>query len=153
MYLETIQGCRPTSVTTHPASIVMTASTPEAAVIHRKGLFSGIRRRKTQVSQYQADSRNSSVPIPTMTSHARCTVLVCWIVGSWSAGTEFSPWTMVDLPVAGSDNQDARPGMGMPPLTVPLSFRCPRIVSGTSLLVVGTSSIAANLTGWSLYTH
>ena len=29
----------------------------------------------------------------------------------------------------------------------------PRSVSGTSLLVVGTSSIAANLTGWLLYTQ
>ena len=41
----------------------------------------------------------------------------------------------------------------MPPDTVPSSLRWPSRVSGTSLLVVGTSSIAANFTGWLLYTH
>src|SRR3982751_4588187 len=113
MYLYTIHGCRPTSVTTQPASIVTTASAPEPAVTHRKSLLPGIRRRKIQDSQYQPDSRNSSVPRPTMMSQARCTVLTCPMVGSWSGGTVFRPCTIVDVPVAGSDNQEARPGIGI----------------------------------------
>ena len=44
---------------------------------------------------------------------------------------------------AGISSHDAKPGIGMPPLTVPSSLRCPSNVSGTSLLVVGTSSMAA----------
>ena len=65
----------------------------------------------------------------------------------------FRPWTTVERPVLGSDNTEANPGIGIPPLTVPLSLSWPRSVSGTSLPVVGTSSIAANLTGWLLYTQ
>ena len=57
------------------------------------------------------------------------------------------------LPVAGSDNHDASPGMGIPPLTVPSELRWPSSVSGTSLDVCGTSSMAANFSGWLLYTH
>ena len=41
----------------------------------------------------------------------------------------------------------------MPPVTSPSEFRCPSRVSGTSLLVSGTISMAANFTGCSLYTH
>ena len=41
----------------------------------------------------------------------------------------------------------------MPPLTVPSSFSRPRSVSGTSLAVSGTSSMAANLTGWLMNTQ
>jgi hypothetical protein len=63
------------------------------------------------------------------------------------------PWTTVDSPVLGSDSHEARPGIGMPPVTVPSWLRWPRRVSGTSLLVSGTSSMAANLTGWLLYTQ
>jgi hypothetical protein len=55
--------------------------------------------------------------------------------------------------VLGSDSHEANPGIGMPPLTVPSSLSRPSSVSGTSLLVVGTSSIAANLTGWLVYTQ
>ena len=54
------------------------------------------------------------------------------------------------VPSAGSDSHDAKPGIGMPPVTVPSSLRWPNSVSGTSLLVSGTSSMAANLTGWLL---
>ena len=85
-----------------------------------------------------------------MTSHARWTMLIWRMVGRSSAGTVSSPCTTVALPVLGSDSHEASPGIGMPPLTVPSSLRWPSRVSGTSLLVVGTSSIAANLTGWLL---
>ena len=43
--------------------------------------------------------------------------------------------------------------MANPPTTWPLEFRWPRRVSGTSLAVLGTSSIAANFSGSLLYTH
>ena len=43
--------------------------------------------------------------------------------------------------------------MANPPTSWPLEFRCPRMVSGTSLDVLGTSSMAANLVGSLLYTH
>ena len=88
-----------------------------------------------------------------MMSHARWTTLTSLMVGRSLAGTEFSPCTTVDLPVWGSDNQEARPGIGIPPVTVSLELRWPSRVSGTSLAVCGTSSMAANLTGWSLYTN
>ena len=41
----------------------------------------------------------------------------------------------------------------MPPVTVPSLLRWPSSVSGTSLDVFGTSSIAANFTGSLLKTH
>ena len=59
----------------------------------------------------------------------------------------------MDVPVDGSESIDASPGIANPPTTCPLEFRCPKSVSGTSLDVLGTSSIAANLTGSLLYTH
>ena len=40
------------------------------------------------------------------------------MVGRSSAGTASRPCTTVDVPVLGSDSQDARPGIGIPPLTV-----------------------------------
>ena len=56
-------------------------------------------------------------------------------------------------PVLGSDSHDARPGILIPPVTSPSELSWPRSVSGTSLDVSGTSSMAANLTGWLLYTQ
>src|SRR3954451_2438866 len=126
----------------------MMLRTPEAAAARRNHLLGCIQRRNTQLAPYHAANRNRSVPRPTMTSHARWTMLTCRTVGRASAGTVSSPCTTVDRPVLGSDSHEANPGMGMPPLTVPSSLRRPNSVSGTSLLVVGTSSIAANLTGW-----
>jgi hypothetical protein len=43
------------------------------------------------------------------------------------------PCTTVLVPVFGSDRIEARPGIGMPPLTVPLLLRWPKRVSGASL--------------------
>ena len=85
-----------------------------------------------------------------MTSQARWTVLTWRVVGRSSAGTVSRPWTTVSLPVDGSESHDARPGISIPPLTVPSSLRCPSNVSGTSSVVSGTSSMAANFTGWLL---
>ena len=93
------------------------------------------------------------MPTPTMMSQARWTTFTWRFVGRSSAGTESSPWMTVARPVLGSDNHDARPGMGTPPTTCPSELRWPSSVSGTSLLVVGTISMAANLTGWLLYTQ
>ena len=81
-----------------------------------------------------------------MTSHARCTTLVSAIVGSRSAGNAFRPSTTVFLPVCGSESHDASPGSDAA-LTVPFEFTWPSSVSGTSLAVFGTSSIAANFVG------
>ena len=47
----------------------------------------------------------------------------------------------------GSESHDASPGIVIPPVTVPSEFRWPSSVSGTSLSVFGTSSIAANFVG------
>ena len=53
-------------------------------------------------------------------------------------------------PSLGSDSHDARPGILIPPVTSPSELSRPSNVSGTSLDVSGTSSMAANLTGWLL---
>ena len=63
------------------------------------------------------------------------------------------PCTTVFLPVLGSDRIDASPGIGMPPVMVPSALSRPNSVSGTSLAVWGTSSIAANFSGWLLNTQ
>ena len=57
------------------------------------------------------------------------------------------------VPSLGSDSHDASPGIRIPPVTSPSELSRPSNVSGTSLAVSGTSSIAANLTGWLLYTQ
>ena len=51
-----------------------------------------------------------------MTSHARWTTLTSGMVGRSLAGTLSSPCTTVDVPVLGSDSQEARPGIGIPPV-------------------------------------
>ena len=56
----------------------------------------------------------------------------------------------VSVPVLGSDSHDASPGIGIPPLMSPSALRWPSNVSGTSLDVSGTISIAANFIGWLL---
>ena len=53
-----------------------------------------------------------------MMSQHRCTMLTCRTVGRWFGGTEVRPCTTVFLPVLGSESQEARPGIGRPPLTV-----------------------------------
>ena len=90
------------------------------------------------------------MPSPTITSHARWTVLTWRSVGRWSAGTESRPWMTVEVPVPGSDSHDASPGILMPPVTRAVGVQAAQQVSGTSLEVSGTSSIAANFTGWLL---
>src|SRR5512132_3218297 len=80
--LYTIHGWRPTSVTIHPASIVTTERTPAAAAIHRNHRDRGMFRRNSQESANQTESKANSVPRPTMTSHARWTMLTSWIVGA-----------------------------------------------------------------------
>src|SRR6476469_2491703 len=148
IWLKTIQGCRPTSVTTQPASMVITDRTPAIEAIRRNHLVLGRSRRNSQLAPYQRESRNRSVPRPTITSHARWTTLASLTVGWEPAGKALRPLTTVAVPSAGSDRIDARPGMGMPPSTlVPDELRWPNSVSGTSLEVFGTSSIWANLVG------
>ena len=48
---------------------------------------SGCRAGTATTSAYHAASRNSSVAMPTMTSHARCTTFTSPSVGRWLAGT------------------------------------------------------------------
>ena len=88
--------------------------------------------------------------MPTIRSQARCTTLTSWIVGRSLAGVSSSPWMTVEVPWLGSDRIEARPGIGNPPTTSPSELRCPKSTSGTSLLVLGTISIAANFVGWLL---
>ena len=54
------------------------------------------------------------------------------------------------VPSLGSESHEANPGIASPPDTVPSELRWPSSVSGTSLDVSGTSSMAANFTGWLL---
>ena len=130
------------------------AATPAHEAMRRNSLLRGMSRRKIQHTQYHADSRNSSVPRPTMTSHARWTVLTCEIVGRSSRRARVSrPWTTVLVPSLGSDSHEASPGIRIPPVTSPSALSRPSSVSGTSLSVSGTSSMAANLIGWLLYTQ
>src|SRR6476469_9343800 len=102
--------------------MVTPARTQEAAGRAKKTRLVGMRRLRTQVAPYHADSRNSRVPRPTMTSHARWTTLTSDVVGRSAAGTLSRPCTTVDFPVLGSESHDARPGIGIPPLTVPLGW-------------------------------
>ncbi len=106
-----------------------------------------MRRLNTHDAKYQSESRNRNVPKPTITSHARCTTSTSAFVGRAFFGNESRPWICVLVPSAGSERIDARPGMGIPPSTSPWSFRCPNNVSGTSVAVFGTISMAANFTG------
>src|ERR1700675_2462493 len=105
--LNTIHGWRPTSVTTHPASIVITDSTPAHAAIRRNHFDFGRSCRNHQYRAYQADRRNSRVPRPTITSHARCTVFASEMVGWSPVGNALRPWITVLVPVLGSDKIDA----------------------------------------------
>ncbi len=131
----------------------ITASTPHDDATHKNSLLWGMSRRNSQVPPHQSAIRNSSVPSPIMTSHARCTVLTWLTVGIASGGNESRPWMTVSRPVLGFDSHEASPGIGIPPLTVPSSCKRPRIVSGTSLEVSATSSMAANFIGWLLKTQ
>ena len=84
--LYTIQGWRPTSLTTQPASIVTTEATPATVAMRRNHRLRGMRRRNAQLAPYHIDNSSSSVPSPTIMSQARCTVLTSESVG-WSAGS------------------------------------------------------------------
>ena len=61
-----------------------------------------------------------------MTSQARWTALTSRVVGRESAGKLSRPSITVLVPSAGSDRIDARPGIGMPPVTVPSRLRWPK---------------------------
>ena len=84
-----------------------------------------------------------------MMSQQRWTTLTCEIGRSArQRGSCRGPGSTVARPVLGSDNHDASPGMATPPSTCPEELRRPSRISGTSLLVCGTISMAANLVGW-----
>ena len=113
-------GGRPRSRPSRPPCMT-TASTPAGGRDAAGTTWSvGIRRRKTQMAAYQTDSRNSSVPSADHDVPARGGRR--WSPGR-SAGRRRArcpgPCTTVALPVLGSDSHDARPGIGIPPLTVP----------------------------------
>src|SRR4051812_6575971 len=119
-YPDTTQGWRPTSVTTQPASMAMTEATPATALARRNHFVLGRSRRKSQEIANQAASNSNRVAIPTIRSHARWTVLTSWIVGRASAGVLSRPWMEVLVPSAGSERNEASPGILMPPTTCPL---------------------------------
>ena len=85
--------------------------------------------------------------MPTITSQARWTVLASRVVGRSSSGKLSRPWITVFAPSPGSESQEARSGMGMPPVTSSWALSRPSRVSGTWLSVCGTSSMAANFVG------
>ena len=87
--------------------------------MRRNHLLLGMSLRKIHDAHHHRVSRNSRVPRPTITSHARWTTLTSWSVGRSAAGVSSSPWMTVDVPVLGSDNHEARPGIGRPPTTSP----------------------------------
>ncbi len=117
---------------------------------------SACRRRKIQRQPVpRRTSRNSSVPRPTMTSQARCTVLTCaerrpLVRRARCRG----PGRRCSCPSLGSDSHDASPGIGMPPLTRAVGVEVAEQGLGhVARRSVGTSSMAANFTGWLLYTQ
>src|SRR5689334_3569277 len=99
------------------------AKIPAMDATRRNHLLLGMSRRNSQQAQYHKANRNRSVPNPTMMSHARWTTFTSRVVGRSDWGTASKPWTTVFFPVEGSDSQDASPGIGIPPLTVPLELR------------------------------
>ena len=91
--LYTIQGCRPTSVTTHPASIATTAATPDNAAGTRNHAVIRTRRWNHHHQPCHAASTNRKKPSPTIRSKLR------WMSvssgGSSAAGALFKPMTWV----------------------------------------------------------
>ena len=76
------------------------------------------------------------------------------MVGCSSAGTVSRPWTTVAVPSAGSDSHEARPGIGMPPVTRAVGVEvAEQRLGDVARRSSGTSSMAANLIGWLLYTQ
>src|SRR3954470_24750064 len=99
--------------------MVTTAVTPAPAAARRNQRLRGMSRWISHANAYQSDNRLSSVPKPTITSHDKWTVFTCEVDGASAAGSESSPCTTVLVPVFGSESNDANPGIGIPPLTVP----------------------------------
>src|SRR3954452_4961452 len=96
---------------------------PAAAAGHRKSRLSGGRRLKSQYNPYHTESKKRAVAKPTMTSHARWTTFVSLMFGSLDVGNALRPCATVFLPEPGSDSHDAKPGILMPPVTVPSELR------------------------------
>ena len=80
--------------------------------------------------------------IPTIVSNAQCSIVLAG--GRSSGGTESSPVTCVL--VLQPTRNESNPGIPIPPLT-PLEVHLPKMYSVTSVEVVCTHSIAANLIG------
>ena len=95
---------------------------------------------------YHSVSRNSSVPSPTITSHARWVTLTLLLVGRSSAGTLSSPWMTVDVPLPGRTGSRPSPGSGghRPPSPVGVEVAEQHLGHVTAVSV--TISIAANFT-------
>ncbi len=81
--------------------------------------------------------------IPTIVSNAQCSSVSNG--GRSSGGTESSPVTCVL--VLQPTRNESNPGIPIPPFT-PLEVHLPKMYSVTSVEVVWTHSIAANLIGW-----
>ncbi len=61
-----MNGWRPTSVVTQPASIASTAAAPETATARRNHGEAGIRWRRHHVHASHSASSSSAEPIPTI---------------------------------------------------------------------------------------
>src|SRR3954454_24897597 len=145
MTLLTIHGWRPASVTIHPHSRATTAATPETAVARRNQRDCGKSFLRHQPMPSQRASRIRTEQMPTISSKAKWSIVLAG--GRSSGGTESSPitWVLVLHPT----RNESRPGIPIPPFT-PLEVHRPPRYSVTSVEVVCTHSIAANLIGWFL---
>ena len=72
----------------------------------------GMSLRKIHAAHHHRVSRNSSVPRPTMMSHARWTTFTSWMDGRSATGISSSPWTSVDVPSTGIGEDRGEPGDG-----------------------------------------
>ena len=134
-------------MTNQPASIAMYVRTPDAATSQSSGRLRGTARRRQYVNANSSTMRISTHAIVTIVSNAQCTTLT--LDGRSSSANASSPWMLVSR--LNPARIELRPGIRMPPATVLVvsSYR-PKMISVWSVPVCVTTSIAANLAGWSL---
>src|ERR1700761_6494587 len=145
--LYTVHGCRPTSVTTQPASMAVTDATPDSAPPARKVVLSrppGSSRRRHH--DHPSHEPHSSIRNPMTTIRSKDRWISVGIGGRNAGGTVDQPvtWLCGEKPTSSESTY----GSGMPvPVTTCPWYQTPPSHSVTPREVYGTYSIAANLTG------
>ena len=92
----TVQGWRPTSVTTQPASSAIRATTPATAAPRRNQRLLGRSRRRHQASPNQAARPSSRNDAATMIWKDRWTMLTRRSLGRTAGGTASRPRIRVE---------------------------------------------------------